>query len=221
MLTIYSVPVAVYCAKLRIMLRYKSIPFEQLSPPGGYGSDQYRAIVPSGNLPAMIHDGFMLSDSEAIAEYLEETFLDMPMLPNTVKLRAKAREFSRSHDTRLEPAVRAIYPQVAYLTRNADAVQIGGLTISKHLSSLALLLEKNPLDTNKLWLCDCGFTVTFAWIRAFQDAFNLPVEWPQIVTDYETRLKEFKVVSCELEAYRPAMDAYLEKAKPAYLFHPG
>ena len=215
MLTIYSVPVAVYCAKLRIILRYKSIPFEQLPPPGGYGSDEYRAIVPSGNLPAMIHDGFMLSDSEAIAEYLEETFLDMPMLPNTVKLRAKAREFSRSHDTRLEPAVRAIYPQVAYLTRDADAVQIGGLTISKHLSSLALLLEKNPLDTNKLWLCDCGFTVTFAWIRAFQDAINLPVEWPQIVTDYETRLKEFEVVSSELEAYRPAMDAYLEKAKPA------
>jgi glutathione S-transferase len=215
MLTIYSVPVAVYCAKLRIMLRYKSIPFEQLPPPGGYGSDEYRAIVPSGNLPAMIHDGFMLSDSEAIAEYLEETFLDMPMLPNTVKLRAKAREFSRSHDTRLEPAVRAIYPQVAYLTRDADAVQIGGLTISKHLSSLALLLEKNPLDTNKLWLCDCGFTVTFAWIRAFQDAVNLPVEWPQIVTDYETRLKEFEVVSSELEAYRPAMDAYFEKAKPA------
>jgi glutathione S-transferase/maleylpyruvate isomerase len=215
MLTIYSVPVAVYCAKLRIMLRYKSIPFEQLPPPGGYGSDEYRAIVPSGNLPAMIHDGFMLSDSEAIAEYLEETFLDMPMLPNTVKLRAKAREFSRSHDTRLEPAVRAIYPQVAYLTRDADAVQIGGLTISKHLSSLALLLEKNPLDTNKLWLCDCGFTLTFAWIRAFQDAVNLPVEWPQIVTDYETRLKEFEVVSSELEAYRPAMDAYLEKAKPA------
>jgi glutathione S-transferase/maleylpyruvate isomerase len=215
MLTIYSVPVAVYCAKLRIMLRYKSIPFEQLPPPGGYGSDEYRAIVPSGNLPAMIHDGFMLSDSEAIAEYLEETFLDMPMLPNTVKLRAKAREFSRSHDTRLEPAVRAIYPQVAYLTRDAGAVQIGGLTISKHLSSLALLLEKNPLDTNKLWLCDCGFTVTFAWIRAFQDAVNLPVEWPQIVTDYETRLKEFEVVSGELEAYRPAMDAYLEKAKPA------
>jgi glutathione S-transferase/maleylpyruvate isomerase len=78
-----------------------------------------------------------------------------------------------------------------------------------------LLLEKNPLDTNKLWLCDCGFTVTFAWIRAFQDAVNLPVEWPQIVTDYETRLKEFEVVSGELEAYRPAMDAYLEKAKPA------
>ncbi|MDE0969694.1 MAG: glutathione S-transferase N-terminal domain-containing protein [Octadecabacter sp.] len=215
MLTIYSVPVAVYCAKLRIMLRYKFIQFEQLSPPGGYGSDAYRGIVPSGNLPAMLHDGFMLSDSEAIAEYLEETFHDVPMLPNTVKLRAKAREFSRLHDTRLEPAVRAMYPQVAHLTRDENVVQIGGLAISKHLSSLELLLAANPLDEHKLWLCDCGFAVTFAWIRAFQNALNLPVEWPQIVSDYETRLKGFKVVFDELEAYRSAMDAYLEKAKPS------
>ncbi|MCO4847833.1 MAG: glutathione S-transferase [Yoonia sp.] len=214
MLTIYSVPVAVYCAKLRIMLRHKSIPFEQLPPPGGYGSAEYRAIVPSGNLPAMIHDGFMLSDSEAIAEYLDEAFPDVPMLPNTVKLRAKAREFSRSHDTRLEPAVRAMYPQVAFATRDADVVRAGGAVISKHLSSLGLLLSANPLDTAQLWLCDCGFAVTFAWIKAFEDALGLPIVWPQIVADYDARLQGFQVVADELAAYKPAMDAYLEKAKP-------
>ena len=98
MLTIYSVPVAVYCAKLRIMLNHKAIPFTELPPPGGYGSDEYRSIVPSGNLPAMIHDGFMLSDSEAIAEYIDEAFPDTPMLPNTVQLRAKAREFRLKSD---------------------------------------------------------------------------------------------------------------------------
>lgn len=214
MLTIYSVPVAVYCAKLRIILRHKGIAFDQLPPPGGYGSDEYRALVPSGNLPAMIHDGFMLSDSEAIAEYLEEAFPDIPMLPQSVKLRAKAREFSRSHDTRLEPAVRAIYPQVAYATRDANAVNTGGALISKHLSSLALLLSDNPLDTNKLWLCDCGFAVTFAWIKAFEAALDLPIDWPQIVTDYDARLQRFTVIADELVAYQPAMDAYLEKAKP-------
>lgn len=215
MLTIYSVPVAVYCAKLRIMLRHKAIPFQQLPPPGGYGSAAYRAIVPSGNLPAMIHDGFLLSDSEAIAEYLEEAFPDIPMLPQSVNLRAKAREFSRSHDTRLEPAVRAIYPQVAYATRDADAVQGGGALISKHLSSLALLLSANPLDTDKLWLSDCGFAVTFAWIRAFEAALDLPVDWPEVVTKYDARLRGFEVVAQELVDYQPAMDAYLEKAKPS------
>ena len=214
MLTIYSVPVAVYCAKLRIMLRHKAIAFEELPPPGGYGSDEYRALVPSGNLPAMIHDGYMLADSEAIAEYLDEAFPDVPMLPDTVQLRGKAREFSRSHDTRLEPAVRALYPQVAYPTRDKGAVKTGGALISKHLSSLALLLSANPLDTSKLWLCDCGFAVTFAWIKAFEAAIDLPVDWPESVVAYDKRLQGFQVVADELVAYRPAMDAYLQKAKP-------
>ncbi len=214
MLTIYSVPVAVYCAKLRIMLNHKAIPFTELPPPGGYGSDEYRSIVPSGNLPAMIHDGFMLSDSEAIAEYIDEAFPDTPMLPKTVQLRAKAREFSRSHDTRLEPSVRVIYPQVAYATRDAAAVKSGGALISKHLSSLALLLDQNPLDTDTLWLCDCGFAVTFAWIKAFEAALDLPVDWPPIVAAYDARLQAIPVVAAELAAYKPAMDAYLEKAKP-------
>ena len=214
MLTIYSVPVALYCAKLRILLAYKSIPFEELPPPGGYGSDEYRAIVPSGNLPAMIHDGFMLADSEAIAEYLNEAFPEIPMLPDTVQLRAKAREFSRLHDTRLEPAVRAMYPQVAYDNRDRDIVSEGGAAISKHLSSLELLLSSNPLDPERLWICDCGFAVTFAWIKAFEEALDLTVTWPKIVRDYEARLQGFAVVANELTAYRPAMDAYLEKAYP-------
>ena len=214
MLTIYSVPVAVYAAKLRILLRYKNIPFEQLAPPGGYGSDSYRAIVPSGNIPAMIHHGFMLSDSEAIAEYLEEVFPDVPMLPKTTQNRAKARELSRSHDTRLEPAVRAMYPQVAYETRNAEAIAIGSVAISKQLSSLALLLSKSPLDPTKLWMCDCGFAVTLAWIRAFERALKLNIDWPDSVRAYDKRLQKFDVVTTELNAYLPAMEAYLEKAKP-------
>ena len=214
MLTIYSVPVASYCAKLRIVLRNKNIIFNELPPPGGYGSNEYRKIVPSGNLPAMIHDDFMLSDSESIAEYLDEFFPSIPMMPNAIKLRAKAREFSRSHDTRLEPAVRKLYPEVEFSTRNIESVELAGFEISKQLAALALLLSKNPLDTDKLWICDCGFAVTFAWIKAFENSLGLVVDWPDEVKQYDLRLLGFKVVSDELSAYLPAMNKYLEKALP-------
>tara|TARA_B110000444_G_C18820264_1_gene587346 strand:+ start:162 stop:809 length:648 start_codon:yes stop_codon:yes gene_type:complete len=214
MLTIYSVPVASYCAKLRIVLRNKNIIFNELPPPGGYGSNEYRKIVPSGNLPAMIHDDFMLSDSESIAEYLDEFFPSVAMMPNTIKLRAKAREFSRSHDTRLEPAVRKLYPEVEFSTRNIESVELAGFEISKQLAALALLLSKNPLDTDKLWICDCGFAVTFAWIKAFENSLGLVVDWPDEVKQYDLRLLGFKVVSDELSAYLPAMNKYLEKALP-------
>ena len=215
MLTIYAVPVSVYNANLRILLRHKGVAFTELPPPGGYGSAAYKALIPSGNLPAMIHDDLTLADSEAIAEYIEETFTDTPMLPDTIALRAKAREKSRLHDTRLEPAVRAIYPQVAYATRNTDAVNAGGDTISKHLTALALYLSTDPLDRDTLWMCDCGFAVTFAWIKAFETAIDLSITWPDAVLAYDARLRSFPEVAKELIAYQPAMDAYLAKAKPS------
>ncbi len=213
MLTIYAVPVSVYNAKLRILLRHKGVAFSELPPPGGYGSAEYKALVPSGNLPAMVHDDLTLADSEAIAEYIEEAFPDTPMLPKTIRLRAKAREKSRLHDTRLEPAVRAVYPQVAFEGRDPDAVIAGGAAISKHLQSLALFLETDPLDPATLWMCDCGFAVTFAWIRAFETAIDLPIDWPAEVLAYDARLRSHPVVDQELLHYRAAMDAYLTKAK--------
>lgn len=212
MLTIYSVPVATYCAKLRVMMRHKGISWTELPPPSGYGSDAYRAIVPSGNLPAMIHDGFQLGDSEAIAEYLNEAFPDVPMLPKELQPRAKAREKGRFHDTRLEPAVRAFYPQVAHETRDPAVVTATGEALSRHLSALALLLSHSELDEDTLWLCDCGFAVTFAWIKAFEATCGLQVAWPKAVLDYDARLHLFAAVTDELAAYKPAMNAYLQKA---------
>lgn len=195
-------------------MRHKGISWQELPPPGGYGSAEYKAIVPSGNLPAMIHDGFMLADSEAIAEYLDEAFPKVPMLPDTVQLRAKAREKSRLHDTRLEPAVRALYPQVAHQSRDQGAVRLGGDAISKHLAALSLLLLNDPLDGEKLWLCDCGFAVTFEWIEAFETAMGLEVVWPENVLSYRASLGRFAAVAKEIDAYRPAMTDYLKKAYP-------
>ena len=214
MITIYSDPISLYCAKLRILLRHKGLPYEELPPPGGYGSDEYRAIVPSGNLPAMVHDGFMLADSEAIAEYLNEAFPDVPMLPDDLHLRAKVREKGRLHDTRLEPAIRTIYPFVAYENQDAESIARTGAAISKSMASLDLLLSAKTLDPNQLWMCDCGFAVAFAWIKAFEQTVRPTVIWPEAVRAYDARLQGFDAVIDELAAYRPAMDSYLEKAKP-------
>ncbi|MEO9825679.1 MAG: glutathione S-transferase N-terminal domain-containing protein [Paracoccaceae bacterium] len=214
MITIYSDPVSLYCAKLRILLRHKGLDYEELPPPGGYGSEEYRAIVPSGNLPAMVHNGFMLADSEAIAEYLNEAFPDVPMLPHDLHLRAKVREKGRLHDTRLEPAIRTIYPFVAYENQNTDAIIQTGAAINKSLASLDLLLSHETLDQKQLWMCDCGFAVAFAWIKAFEQAVNLNVTWPEAVSAYDARLRNFDAVQDELTAYKPAMDGYLTKAKP-------
>jgi hypothetical protein len=62
-------------------------------------------------------------------------------------------------------------------------------------------------------LCDCGFAVSFAWIRAFEETCGLRVTWPDRVRAYDARLHRFTAVTDELAAYEPAMGTYLQKAR--------
>ena len=72
MLVLYDLAISSYGCKTRILLRHKGLEWTSLAPPDGYGSPTYCKIVPSGTIPALVHDGFTLGESDAIAEYLNE-----------------------------------------------------------------------------------------------------------------------------------------------------
>ena len=57
---------------------------------------EYRAVNPQGFVPYMIDDdGFELSQSLAIIEYLDETHPEPPLMPKTAKDRAIARRIAQ------------------------------------------------------------------------------------------------------------------------------
>lgn len=210
MLTIYNIPISIYTAKLRVVLRHKGLEWEELPPPGGYRSDAYRKIVPSGNIPTMLDGDVMLSDSEAIAEYLNEKHPDPAMLPEGVVPRAKAREKGRFHDTRLEPSLRAMYPLLK--TREAGALEAGFSEINRHLAALDLLLSLEDWSQERLWLCDAGFAVTLEWLNALEQALSMTLEWPASVKAYQSRIGKTRAVQQELDHYRPAIKEYLHQS---------
>lgn len=90
-------PVSVYSAKVRLCLREKQIEFEEKPPVGGsYRSEEYAKIVPRKTIPAIqLPNEKVLVDSEAINEFLNETFPDPPMLSENLEDRAWQRSFSR------------------------------------------------------------------------------------------------------------------------------
>ena len=61
------------------MLRHKQIEWYEKQPNGGYGSLAWWQQVPAGNLPTLEHNGVVLTDSEVIAEYLEEIWPETAM----------------------------------------------------------------------------------------------------------------------------------------------
>jgi glutathione S-transferase len=208
MLTIYAIPLSLYCAKLRILLRHKNLEWQELPPPGGYGSDDYKKIIPSGNLPALIHGDLQLADSEAIAEYLNETYPDPAMLPDEARARARTRERSRFHDTRLEPALRKLFGNITPDKQDADLNARQSVEINARLAQLGVMLENQGSD-DFLTLGDCGFAVTFSWIDALAPVLDLTVSWPDAVKSWRDKIEAHAAVKAELEDYRPKLQAWL------------
>ena len=52
--------------------RIKGIAIDLEDAPGGPRSDDYRAITPIGKIPALVVNGQIIPESEAICEYLED-----------------------------------------------------------------------------------------------------------------------------------------------------
>ena len=208
-----AIPVSLYCAKLRILLRHKGLEWREVPPPGGYGSDEYKLTVPSGNLPALVDGDLQLADSEAIAEYLNEKHPDPAMLPQDLIARAKVRERSRFHDTRLEPALRVLFAYLDTQEPDRSVCDTQSKAITARFGQLACMLDGTGPD-DPLTLADCGFPITLSWIEALTPRFGLTVEWPQAVTAYREIIVRHPAVANELAEYRPRLEALLDTPEP-------
>ena len=143
-LTFYSIPVSSYCARVRLFLWMRGISHDEVPPPGGtYASDAYRAVVRQGSVPAIDHDGFILADSEAIVEYLDEISPGPKLISSDARTRAGQRALARFHDTRVESAVRALFPLVTGARPRQDLPALIAL-LDESLKRLAAIASPSP-----------------------------------------------------------------------------
>ncbi len=206
MLKIYSIPPSLYSAKLRILLRHKGLEWTEMLPPGGYGSEEYKQIVPTGNIPALLDGDLLLADTEAIAEYLNEKHPDPPMLPADLALRAQARQLSRFHDTRLEPELRKLFAHVSPEAEDPALNQAQGAAITAKLAQIAKVLPARMSAIGPmLTLGDCGFPISQVWLEALAGALGFDIVWPEVFQRYLADLKDHEAVKSELASYRPVI----------------
>ncbi len=74
---------------------------EQFSP-------EYLRINPKGVVPTLVHDGMIVLESTVICEYVEETFPDRPIYPQSPYERSRVRVWTKAVDEELHPACSAI-----------------------------------------------------------------------------------------------------------------
>ena len=91
MITIYDAPRCPYCARVRIVLAEKHVPWEcfeiDLSDRPGWLYEKNA----TGKVPVLEEDGFVLPESQVIMEYLEERYPEPALLPADPADRAHAR----------------------------------------------------------------------------------------------------------------------------------
>ncbi|MDZ4380843.1 MAG: maleylacetoacetate isomerase [Parvibaculum sp.] len=84
--------------RVRIALALKGLDYDYVSvnigPPGEQKSENYLRLNPQGLVPALEHNGAVITQSSAIIEYLEEVFPEPPLLPADPLIRARARAFA-------------------------------------------------------------------------------------------------------------------------------
>lgn len=206
----YATPVSSYSAKLRIVLVNKNVPFEERMPPGGYKSDTYRAIVPMGTMPAIDDDGFVLSESEAIAEYLEERFPEPRMLPVSARDRAVSRFLSRFHDLHLEPVVRALFGHVAPGKRDQAVVAARAADIRLRIAQLAAQCRPRPyIAAEFLTLADCGPAITIPLAQMLLQAMGEELLLPPSLDQWQTAVQAHPAVMKATAPWRAATQVWI------------
>ena len=175
---LYASPVSNYSAKVAIALAWKGIAHERRMPPGGtYRSAEYRAIVPTGQVPALVDGDFLLVESDAIIEYLEDIAPKPTLLPGSPRQRATARMLSRFHDFHLEPAIHALFP----LLGNADeaALAAAKVVIDRQLATLEKLLPPGDLFAGADFsLADCAYPASLHCLAGLAPDFGWSINLP-------------------------------------------
>jgi glutathione S-transferase len=167
MLQLVQLPISLYSFKVRLAVAAMRADIALVEPhDGSYRSEAYRALVRPGTIPALRGPDGILTETDAIIEYLDETLAGSRLMHGHSFRRARIRMLSRLVDLRLEPAVRSLFAQIALAQRNADRVSRVGERIAAELAVVEWALDPHgpfAIDSS-VSMADCAIAATAAWL---------------------------------------------------------
>jgi glutathione S-transferase len=111
MLELYHAGLSQASVKVRTTLKEKGLAYKSHYlhvPEGEHLSADYLAINPDGQVPALVHDGEVITETSVINEYLDDAFPDPPLRPASPIERARMRRWSQIVDEHLFHAIATI-----------------------------------------------------------------------------------------------------------------
>lgn len=188
---LYQLPVSLYSAKVRFALALKGCAIELREPPGGsYRSVEYRKLVPAGTIPALVDGDLLLSESDAIIEFVDEVCEGPRLVPGDARQRARVRMLSRYHDLHLEPRVRTLFPRLAVPGPGRTPPPEEVRQLEEKLALIAVSADRDGpfLAGAAASMADCGLAATRAWLDVLPSALGFVLAMPPRVDRAATAL---------------------------------
>ncbi len=197
---LYSSSFSPYAARVRAQIRLKNLPIAIEAPPGGLRTAEYRAVNPTGKVPALLlDDGRVLPESVAILEYLEDLHVEPELRPRDPHQRGHMRALIQIADHVLGPAT---FPLFGAL-RGAPA---DPATARAHIESAltqvaAFAGDDRWLLGDELTLADLVLAPTIYYALALTRLTGAPLD---LAT--QPRLARWWRAACEQPALRVTLD---------------
>jgi glutathione S-transferase len=185
-LTLYDAPRCPFCARVRIVLAEKDIPYDPVVIDLSDRPAWLYEKNPVGKVPVLEDDSWVLPESAVIAEYLEERYPEPALLPEDPAERAIARLLVFRFDDFSDPY---------YALRRAEPG--AGEAFGAELEHLDALLSRMPYLTGRSYgLADVDYV---PWVIRARDLLGVSLDPYPALSDWLERLMERPAVAAEVE----------------------
>jgi glutathione S-transferase len=156
-----------------LTLEHKQIPYrlEMLSfQAGDTRKPEFLALNPRGQVPTMDDAGFVLYESSAICEYLEEAHPARPLLPAEVRRRAVVRRLCAEAQLYVGAAAEAYFDLTLYgaQTGSADEIAQAGTRFGAELARWELAMSGDFVAGPELTMADFALYPSLGTVRRLE-----------------------------------------------------
>jgi glutathione S-transferase len=157
---LYHFPLSPFCRKVRLTLSEKRQEVELIEERYWEPSPDFLRRNPAGKVPVLRMDALVLSDSQAICEYLDETIPEPRLMPRDPEARYEVRRLCAWFDDKFHAEVtsKLLYERVNKKIMgqgypDSKAVKTGAGRIKYHLDYMTWLLDQ------RRWLAGDAMTL--------------------------------------------------------------
>lgn len=182
---------SVYLRIARLALAEKGVAYErvEVNPFAADVPAAYLAMHPFKRVPVLVHDDFVLYETQAITRYVDETFPGPPLQPEAPRERARMAQIISVVDSYAYwPMVRQVFSHAVFRPRIgepvvAEEIARGLEASTRALGALeALAAGGDFLVGARLSLADLHLAAMMAYFMAARDARGILASYPKLAS---------------------------------------